>query len=167
MTPPVISRWIALGLTWIVIGMLLLDTQPPKYLVWAAGLGVVMLATDRTTYLPFLGECALPPTVFRTATPRALLQGADQVIKIPAPRGAVHVVWWAAESSAAMPTKAYGAFTNSGVVDLLPGDTQVMIALSSPVGEYMGLPKHVHYRGVYPNGLLGPVKTFRMPRERP
>lgn len=164
MNPPVVSRWIALGLPWLVVSMLLLGRQPPTYLVWAAGLGIVMLATDRTTFLPFLGECALPPTVFQTATPRALLQGADRIVTIPAPRGAVHVVWWAAETSASHPRQAYGTYTNAGVVDVVSGDKTVTIALA-PVGQYWKIPKHLHYRAVYPNGLLGPVKTFGIPRE--
>jgi len=127
----------------------------------ACGLaGLVTVAFNRDSYLPFLGEAAFPPSVLAVAAP----SDAAFTVNVTVPVGATHVVYWASESGAGVapsPWDAYGNYKNAGVV--VAGSTgAATLAVRCP-GQYRvrgnALPRHVHYRGVYPSGILGAVQT--------
>ena len=133
-----------------------------RMLVLAA---IVWLTTQRTTWLPFLG-CAVVPT--GVLAPRAPVE-TDFSVDIPVtnPR-AIAVVYWAATvPRASDPVAAYGDYANSGVVHEPRGSysarRSVRVYLKKPVAYVVrgGTPlrPHVHYRWVFPGGMLGAVKT--------
>lgn len=135
-----------------------------KYLSLGAAIGAVyILAFDsRNYFLPFLGPAAVPPTVLRIGT--SLPPDAATVsVQVSAPPRATHVIFWAASTSALSPTKAYGSYENAGVAEVRGGSAA--LAVQCPGGYSVGgfkLRKHVHYRFVYPDGLLGEVKTVNV-----
>ena len=119
------------------------------------------LASQRTTWLPFLG-CSVVPT--GVLSPRAPVE-TDFSLDIPVtcPR-AIAVVYWAATIRASDPVKAYGDYSNAGVASVGAGHGRnVRVYLKKPVAYLVGgkaLKPHVHYRWVFPGGMLGAVKTL-------
>ncbi len=116
--------------------------------------GVVV--TRRDTWLPFLGPTVFPPGVLRTMTPTHGLE-----MTIATSRDAERIVYWASNPgpTAGTPEAAYGAFKNSGVVDVVDGHATIVI--QCPGKYYVKgkmLNNHVHYREVFSGGLLGSVK---------
>jgi hypothetical protein len=119
----------------------------------------LLLATRRTTWLPFLGKTVLPETLVPLKKP---IQ-TDTVIKIKTKPNR-KVAYWAAlpkpENTPVM--EAYDDFSNSGVVmsndkgiaelPILSGSDYVL-----PLGKK--IPKHVHYRIFKTNGIMGKIKT--------
>ena len=122
--------------------------------------GAVYLGLNRDFYLPFLGPTIVPTSCLKLGTPT----DASVSISIDAPKSASHVVYWAANPSAMpadSPEAAYRGFNNAGVVEVAGG--RATLRLTCP-GTYTVkwsrlLPRHVHYRLVFKNGVLSPVKT--------
>jgi hypothetical protein len=149
-----------------------LNVAPANVRLFYAFVGVATLwvALQRQTYLPFLGECALPPTAIvpKTAPPTEAAGAKVVSVQIKAP-GAQKLAWWAAEpqakgsnAKAAMlrPKEAYNKFGNSGVVDVVNGAATIQLVCPQRYRVRTGvLRKHVHYREVYGNGLLSEVRT--------
>jgi hypothetical protein len=123
-------------------------------------LGAGYLLTSRDSYLPFLGEAIVPPSVLTLKTPN----DAAFTATVASPPGASHVMYWASESAAGIapaPGDAYGNFGNGGVVTVTSSGV-ANLPLRCP-GQYKvrgkTLPRHVHYRGIYASGIAGPVQT--------
>jgi hypothetical protein len=160
------ARWAALAaVLLLVLGQALATfagirrTLPGWWMTLAATLGMLYLILDKTTFLPFLGETALPPSVLRVATPTE----ATIDVTVKAPRRATHVVYWAAASTGEIvptPQAAYDGFANAGVVPVVNGTAVLPLQCPAPY-KVRGktLKKHVHYRAVYPDGILGRVQT--------
>jgi hypothetical protein len=125
----------------------------------AGCIGSVHLLSSRDSYLPFLGNAVFPPAVLALKTP----SDAAFTATVPAPPGATHVVYWASESAAGVapaPGDAYGNFGNSGVVAVSSGIAN--LPLRCPAQYKVNgktLPRHVHYRVIYPSGIAGPVQS--------
>lgn len=126
-------------------------------------LGVLRMAFDRATYLPFLEECALPSTILTETVPK----DAAVTVAVTVDRGASHVVYWASESgsgTAPTPWDAYSNYGNAGVARA-GTDGSATLAVRCP-GRYKvrgkKLPRHVHYRAVYPSGIAGSVQTVNV-----
>ena len=121
--------------------------------------GAVYLGSQRDFYMPFLGPCAMPASLLKLGTPA----DAPVSVEVDAPRDATHVVYWAATSgvSGGTPRAAYRGFQNSGVVAVEGGRAQLQIASPGTYKVAWGrmLPKHVHYRFVFANGIMSSVKT--------
>ena len=160
------ARWAALAaVVLLVFGQALATfagirrTAPGWWMTLAATLGLLYLILDKTTFLPFLGETALPPSVLRVSTPTE----ATIDVTVKAPRRATHVVYWAAAPTGEIvptPQAAYDGFANAGVVPVVNGTA--VLALQCPSAYKVrgkNLKKHVHYRAVYPDGILGRVQT--------
>lgn len=123
-------------------------------------LGAATLVFDKYMYLPFLGPCVLPPTALEETEPRT----AAFTVDVRARQGASHIVYWASESSAGVvpnPWDAYGNYGNAGVTKVTSSGT-ASLAVKCP-GQYKVrgkvLPRHVHYREVFPSGVMSEVKT--------
>lgn len=115
-----------------------------------------IVVTRRDTWLPFLGPTVFPPGVLRPSTPKVGME-----MDVPTSKDAQRVVYWAAAPGPTVrtPEAAYGSYSNSGVVDVVDG--KATIVLECPSTYYVKgrrLKKHVHYREVYADGLLGPVR---------
>jgi hypothetical protein len=133
-------------------------------LLVAALSAVVFLTLDRTSYLPFLGECVFPTSLLVPQTPK----DATFMVNVKVKSGATHVVYWAAESGVGLvpdPFDAYGNFSNAGVVRAsASGDAVLPVRCPSryqiPGGRT--LPRHVHYRALFKSGIAGPVHTTQV-----
>ena len=118
---------------------------------------LAILAIDKATWLPFLGQAAMPVSLFQPSIP----SGANQSIEVPAPPGARRVVYWASShANARHPSDAYAGYRNAGVSDVVDG-VAVMNIRSPHEYSIRGkrIPKHIHYRFIYAHGLLSDVKT--------
>lgn len=133
-------------------------------LLGAAVISALVLATSRTTWLPFLGPSVFPLPAVRQSVP----ENPELTVQVPISPEAVAVVYWAAEGGddkgAADPASAYGSFANSGAI-MTSGAATVTLPLKCPrrykVGSGKKLPRHVHYREVYASGVLGEIKTWK------
>jgi len=120
-----------------------------------------VLLGNKTTYLPFLGEAVLPHTVLKEDR-----QPADATVdvEVKAVNGATHVVYWASDVGkdvAKNPWVAYKSYDNSGVVKV-DAQGKATLRLRCPVRYAVRgkvLPRHVHYRSVFPSGLVSKIET--------
>lgn len=122
----------------------------------------VHLALDRATWLPFLGETALPASVLRS--PDAIRDGETTTVTVRGLGGAKAVAYWAALSGdpSPSPEAAYGDFSNAGVARV-DADGTATLSVACP-RVYVGRAgqtnaKHVHYRAFYSDGTAGAVRT--------
>ncbi len=120
----------------------------------------IILAFDRTTWLPFLGNTVLPSAVVPLKT-----NVGDTVVDVKVAPGS-KVAFWAAKPGANPETKveqAYDDYSNSGVV--LANDLGVATLTFNKGTEYVvpsgkQLKSHVHYREFNDKvGMVGPVKS--------
>lgn len=153
------ARTIALLVVLVAAGYATYLTPGVKRYVIA--LAVLYLATRIDTWLPFLGPTVLPTT----AIPFHEGAGAMKVdLSLPcrgSGNGPDKLMYWAANSSEAAytdPRTAYGSFKNAGVARV-PSDARRVTVAIDPPGEYMQLPRHVHYRLGYPSGMWSKVYT--------
>lgn len=166
-----IARWVALALVFAVVfgsaGEKILGIRklsPGYWLTLLASIAALFLILQKTTFLPFLGETVLPPSVLKVASPTE--STFNVTVKVPG--RATHVVYWAAGPAGTVvpnPMDAYAGFTNAGVVPVINGTATLPImcpaAYKVPMKSKV-LDKHVHYRAVFSEGMLGEVKTQKV-----
>jgi uncharacterized membrane protein YuzA (DUF378 family) len=161
----------ALGVMGNEYNLLLRLLQQPKWLRWfyiLVGVGAVWVASKRETYLPFLGECALPSTVFKSGS--NIPSTADKLVTMKvAAAGAEKIVWWASKPAAVGQTQvagvysAYDDYMNSGVADVINGEATIAFMCPQPytVGfNKKVLKRHVHYREILKGGMIGKIHTM-------
>lgn len=166
------TRVIAIG---VLASFVLIETARRVGFVFLDGAGAFMtvalalaivamsrLVFDRDTWLPFLGECVVPPSVITdTYTPN----DATLEYRVTVDAGASRVTYWASESGAgvaANPQDAYNQFKNAGVVKVNKIDGSAVLKLRCPAQYKVHgrpLPRHVHYRAIYDSGIMGSVQT--------
>jgi uncharacterized membrane protein YuzA (DUF378 family) len=140
----------------------------PRLIYVVVGLSALYLAIQRDTYLPFLGETVIPVSVFKEHKPVQ----SEKEFKIKDSR-ATYLVFWASNkkngTTVVNVKNAYGNFDNSGVSKFIDGVATISVAC--PQRYYVErvfkkrLPKHVHYRLVYPNGMLSSVRTLNVEKD--
>ena len=125
----------------------------------------VWLASDRNTYLPFLGRAVYPCGSLPTKTP----ENADTEVTVSVPAN-VNVIYWASELDGATPGTvidnpwdAYKNYANSGVV-LSDNTGKAVLRFRQPVSYKVAngmktLKTHVHYRYCLHPGMLSPIYT--------
>ena len=139
--------------------------SPTRWRTWVlvvATVGALWIAFRKSTYLPFLGEAAIPHTTFLVSSPDYADSSATVVVD---PR-ATRVVYWSASNApgsvAATPKDAYGKFENVGTAMVVEGKATLRFRKSgsykTPMGRVIG--PHVHYRTLFPDGMAGDVKTM-------
>jgi hypothetical protein len=134
-----------------------------KFVAFLVILYIVYLSVHRNTFLPFLGPCVLPGALLKDATDTKL-GNIRVIIEEDIPDG-TKIVYWAAEPSKEVydnPYDAYHNYKNSGVTTIK--DKKAYAYIDCP-GKYKVpmnriLNPHIHYRIVYPNGLVGSIKTI-------
>lgn len=158
-------RIIAVCIIWMTISCFILmrhdiidiHSSAAGICIGIAIIAASILAINRTTYLPFLGRTVFPPSLLKRETSN---EDANIEIDVRVSEHATHVAYWAAETSSTNPGKAYGKFQNSGIAKV-DGTGMATMRITCPGKYYVRgrkLPRHVHYREVFPSGLLGPVK---------
>lgn len=141
-------------------GSNVLSSSWARVIVVISLVGAVYLGFNRDFYLPFLGPTVVPTSVLKVGVPA----DASVSISIDAPANATHVVYWAAGPSsvpANNPMDAYRGFKNAGIVEVAGNRATLRIACPGTykVGWNRLLPRHVHYRFVFNNGVMSAVKT--------
>jgi uncharacterized membrane protein YuzA (DUF378 family) len=124
--------------------------------------------TKYHTFLPFLDKTVLPPSVLLLSEQA----NTNTQVTINA-RGAIKVVYWAAHSDENIvedtPSDAYDKFENIGIAAVV--DHKATLKLKCPTAYKVGrfknrtLPKHVHYRLIYANGVLSEVHTLKLEKQ--
>jgi hypothetical protein len=114
----------------------------------------------RDAWLPFLGEAVLPPSTLLVSSPTF----ADKALVVNAPAGATRVVYWAAENKTGTvvesPEAAYGQFGNAGTALVIDGVASLKYRKPGSYKLRFGVKgPHVHYRFVFQDGMMGPVRT--------
>ncbi len=127
---------------------------------------VYLIFSPSHTFLPFLDKTVIPPSIM------LLSEQADTNVelKIYAPEEAIKVVYWAARADTGNifdnPYDAYNKFENYGIAAVKDGKAILKFKCpnSYKVGKFTKkqLPKHVHMRFVYENGVLSEVKTQKI-----
>ena len=120
----------------------------------------ILLASKRTTWLPFLGKSVLPGSLVSLKIPAK----TDMKVKIKT-KPNVKIAYWAALPKGVDPDviTAYGDYSNSGVVmSDSNGNVELPILAGSgyivPSGR--NIDRHVHYRVLdKPYGMMGQIKT--------
>lgn len=125
---------------------------------------VYLIFSPSHTFLPFLDKTVMPPSIMLLSEQA----NTNMKVKVDAPEGAIKVVYWAAQADTGKvinnPYDGYDNFENYGIA-AINQKGKATLKLNCPnsykVGKYMKkqLPKHVHMRFVYPNGVLSEVIT--------
>ena len=124
----------------------------------------LLFAPNVRTFLPFLGKTVFPPSLILLSEQAET--NATVVVNAP---GAVKVAYWAAHEDKGEveldPIKAYDSYENIGVAAVVDG--KATLKLKCPT-EYkvkksmVKLPRHVHYRLIYSNGVVSEVLTSKL-----
>jgi uncharacterized membrane protein YuzA (DUF378 family) len=160
--------WGILGLTGINIVSALLGKTGAKVIYILVGLSAVIVALDRASFLPFLGETVMPCSLLTERTP----EHADTAVEIHGLTPGAKVMFWATEPNAKADTdglaklndwrRAYLDFANAGVTTAdAGGHATLRVRKPQPYTVPMKgrLEAHVHWRVCGDNGMVGPVKT--------
>lgn len=128
-------------------------------------LAVFYLSINYTTFLPFLGETAIPLSAFKDVTSKKETDNAYRIY-INAPDG-TRVVYWASNSSQLVipnPKDAYEKSPNVGIAEVRNNMVTFYTTCPSSYKVSMGriIKPHIHYRVAKSNGLLGAVKTVKV-----
>jgi hypothetical protein len=115
--------------------------------------------------------CALP--ICKTVFPPSLLLLSEQAqtnatVNVNAPQ-AIKVAYWAAHADEGNvetePMKAYDKFENVGVTAVKDGKATLKLKCPTSYKVNKGkikLPRHVHYRLIYDNGVISEVLTAKL-----
>lgn len=164
------------GIAWGYMGMMgknIVSKAAGKYAWIIYGLvgvsAVVVLATGRNAFLPFLGPTVLPCAALADKVP----ENSDTTVTVAARPGA-KVLYWGSEPNAehmkGLKTwkEAYGAYANSGVCTAGP-DGKAVLRLRKPqaykVPSKGRLESHVHYRICLADGWMSQVETTMLHSE--
>jgi uncharacterized membrane protein YuzA (DUF378 family) len=128
------------------------------------GAAAIVVAMDRASYLPFLGETVMPCSLLSERTP----ENADVSVEINGLTPGTKVLYWATEPATEGLARivdwrrAYLDFANAGVT-VADGAGRAVLRVRRPqpytVPVAGRLEAHVHWRACGDNGLLGPVQT--------
>jgi uncharacterized membrane protein YuzA (DUF378 family) len=123
------------------------------------GLSALVVAFNRDTYLPFLGESVFPVSVLQNQVP----SGATRTVQV---RGTPNtkIVYWASEptdGSIKTAEDAYKSYKNAGVTTTdNKGFAELKVRepqdYTIPFGH---LEPHIHFRECSFSGFLGRIKT--------
>ena len=179
-----VSEWVRIFLVSVVIfwgaaqlfvaGMVTWLSPSVRIALVAIGICSIIVATDRDTYLPFLGHAALPASVLASPSPTISPNSKNILVIIEGLPPDASVAWWASKPLVSTttiqgPTGAYGDFSNAGVVRV-GKDGRAHISMQCPkrywVPGFLGarrvLPTHLHYRFTERRGMLSSVRTKQL-----
>lgn len=130
-----------------------------KYVYIIVAICGIMLAFNRSTWLPFLGESVFPQSLVSLKQPNST--DTSVVVMV---RPNTKVVYWASKPGDGKNVEeAYDDFSNSGVVMSNDKGEAVLNIITS--GNYIvpsgrKIERHIHYREMgLPYGMIGEIKT--------
>jgi hypothetical protein len=151
---------------WLFIGLLAGDLNWfLRIALILIGILPLLVMPKRDTYLPFLGDMALPSSALSATK----LEGNVLIQLVNLPPNS-KVIYWAANPGTdpkTSPKKAYAGHFNGGV-SITDNKGTAQIAISCPQNYTVNrfgidkvLPKHVHFRYELPdkNGLFSRIET--------
>jgi hypothetical protein len=128
-----------------------------------------LVLTPSHTFLTFLDRTVLPPSILLLSEQK----DTNVEIKIDAP-GAIKVVYWAAKEDDGKvimdPQDAYGDYENVGISAVKKDRAILKLKCPTTYKVMKGrkqLPKHVHFRLIYANGVLSEVRTLKLDTQCP
>ena len=131
------------------------------------GVAAIVVAVDRSSYLPFLGETVMPCSLLSERVP----ENADAHVEINGLEPGTKVLYWATEPATEGLARivdwrrAYLEFANAGVTTA-DGAGRAILRVRRPqpytVPVAGRLEAHVHWRACGDGGLLGPVRTTQL-----
>lgn len=170
------ALWLTKGIFKYDILNSLLSDKLEQMVQLAIGLSGIYLSVQLDFWLPFLGPAALPPTIINNSVSDIVeITTKTETIKVDN-RATKVVVWYANVKDSKSYLEAYGDWDTAKVYDIppqaekattdTPKSESVMTIplLQEPVG-YMGLNPHIHYRFIYPNGILSKIHTLQRKNE--
>jgi uncharacterized membrane protein YuzA (DUF378 family) len=128
------------------------------------GIAAIVVAVDRASYLPFLGETVMPCSLLSDKEP----EHADASVEINGLEPGTKVLYWATEPATEGLARivdwrrAYLEFANAGVTTAdRAGRATLRVRRPQPYTVPIAgrLEAHVHWRACGDNGMLGPVRT--------
>ncbi len=127
----------------------------------------LIFAPHVRTFLPFLGKTVFPPSLILLSEQA----NTNATVKVEA-NGAEKVAYWAAHPDHGYveedPFNAYSKYENIGVAAVKDGHAILKLRCPTEYKVYNGmvkLPKHVHYRLIYSNGVVSEVKTIKLEKQ--
>jgi uncharacterized membrane protein YuzA (DUF378 family) len=135
------------------------------------GISALYLASNRNTYLPFLGDTVGAPSLIRDTGEER--KNANVTVVVDA-EGASSVMYWAADPLSGgnegekFAYDAYGKYKNAGVAEVV--NDKATLRVECPQKYWVKkfgvmkktLPKHVHYRLIYSTGWISEVLTKKL-----
>jgi hypothetical protein len=158
---------LALGFNFNLINFITKNYKIDRYIYLLIGLMTLYVLTlhYRKLYLSFLEETVMPPSVFNNK----INKYNDKKITINLEEGK-KVIYWSAKSDKNNQIMknwkdAYDTYDNSGIVDIIGGKAE--LTYSTPVQYRVGnfnrlLPRHLHYRILYEDGVLSKIYTINL-----
>jgi len=138
------------------------------YIIFGICAIYLIFFTKFHTFLPFLDRTVMPPSLL------LLSEQADTNTQVTInAHHAVKVMYWAAHADTQLveenPTDAYGAYENVGIAAV--SNHKAVLKLKCPTAYQVDhlykktLPKHVHYRLIYANGVISKVHTLKLEKQ--
>lgn len=158
---------LALGFNFNLINFITKNYKIDRYIYLLIGLMTlyVFLFHYRRLYLSFLEETVMPPNIFENR----INKNNDKKILINLKEGKKVIYWLAKPDKNNKIIKnwqdAYDNYDNSGIVDIIDGKAE--LTYSTPVRYRVGkfnnlLPRHLHYRILYNDGVLSRIHTINL-----
>lgn len=156
-----------------VNSLLKMDLQLNKIIYVVVALAGIMLAIKRTSWLPFLGKSVLPSSL----VPLYNNTNANKKIVITTKPNS-KIAYWAAYNKSngqdngldnGLDTEqdvvtAYADYLNSGVV-MSDNNGSAVLSIKEGAGYVVPsgktISRHVHYRIIEPDAMMGPVNTVK------
>lgn len=160
------------GLNWGSVGLFGLDLVRfvfgrgiiARAIYIVVAISAVILAVDRASYLPFLGETVMPCSILQERVP----DHADTEISLHGQKPGAKILYWATEPATEGLARivdwrrAYLDFANAGVTTVdAAGHATLRTRKPQPYTVPMKgrIEAHVHWRVCGNDGLLGPVQN--------
>ncbi len=166
------TLWLIKGIFKYDILNSLLSDKLEQLVQLSIGLSGIYLSVQLDFWLPFLGPAAFPPTIVNNDnTDIVEVTTKTETIKVDN-RATKVAVWYANVKDSKSYIEAYGDWNTSKVYAIPQAETGTLSPtmtiplLEEPVG-YMGLKPHIHYRFIYPNGIMSKVHTLKRQNEEP
>ena len=128
-----------------------------------------LVLTPSHTFLTFLDRTVLPPSILLLSEQK----DTNVEVNIDAP-DAIKVVYWAAKEDNGKviqdPQDAYGDFENVGIAAVKKDKAILKLKCPTSYKVMKGrkqLPKHVHFRLIYANGVLSEIRTLKLDNQCP
>lgn len=155
------KNYLSAGLRHVAPNKYLLILKIIYVIIGLAAVYQIFLTPSRT-FLPFLDKTVMPPSLL------LLSEQADSNLKLKIHAdGASKVMYWAANEDKGKivndPLDAYDDYENIGISAVKNGIA--ILKLKCPTAYKVKnkvLPKHLHYRLIYANGVISDIKTVKL-----